>query len=36
MESWNNDPKPFTWTKNAEQILVSIAARCNEINPSGH
>jgi transposase len=36
IETWNDDPKPFTWTKNADEILESIAARCNEITPSGH
>ncbi len=36
IESWNDDPKPFTWTKNADEILESISARCNEINRSGH
>ena len=36
IESWNDNPKPFTWIKNADEILESIAARCNEINPSGH
>jgi transposase len=33
---WNADPTPFTWIKSANEILESIAARCNEINPSGH
>jgi transposase len=36
IETWNHDPKPFTWTKSADDILESIAARCNKINPSGH
>jgi len=36
INNWNDDPKPFTWVKNADEILESIAARCNEINPSGH
>ena len=36
VQTWNQDPKPFTWVKSADEILESIAARCNEINPSGH
>jgi transposase len=36
VQTWNQHPKPFTWVKGADEILESIAARCNEINPSGH
>jgi len=36
IETWNEDPKPFTWTKNSDEILESIAARCNETNRSRH
>jgi transposase len=36
VKTWNENPKPFTWTKNADEILESIATRCNEINQSGH
>ncbi len=36
IETWNDDPTPFTWIKSADEILESIATRCNEINPSGH
>ena len=25
IETWNDDPKPFVWTKTADQILESIA-----------
>ena len=32
----NEDPKPFVWTKTADQILESIAAFCNRTSNSGH
>lgn len=28
VETWNDDPKPFTWTKSADEILGSIARYC--------
>ena len=34
IETWNDDPKPFVWTKTADQILQSIARYCNRINES--
>jgi transposase len=36
IDTWNDDPKPFVWTKTAEQILDSIATYCNRINASRH
>jgi transposase len=36
IEAWNADPKPFVWTKTADQILETIAAYCGRINDSGH
>ena len=36
IETWNDDPKPFVWTKTADQILDSIACYCNRINDSRH
>jgi transposase len=36
IETWNNEPKPFVWTKTAEQILQSITRYCGRINDSGH
>jgi transposase len=36
IETWNDDPKPFVWTKTADQILESIARYCNRINESQH
>jgi transposase len=36
IETWNRDPKPFIWTKTADQILESIARYCTRINESRH
>lgn len=32
----NSQPKPFVWTKSADDILDSIARYCRRINDSGH
>jgi len=32
----NEDPKPFVWTKTADQILESVARFCKRISDSGH
>jgi transposase len=29
---WNRDPKPFVWTKTADEILESLAAYCRQVN----
>ena len=34
--TWNDDPKPYVWTKTADQILESIARYCDRINESRH
>jgi transposase len=36
MKTWNDDPKPYVWTKTADQILESIATYCTRINESRH
>jgi transposase len=36
IESSNAAPKPFVWTKTADEILDSIARYCNRINESRH
>ena len=36
IETWNDDPKPFVWTKTADQILESITRYCTRINESRH
>jgi hypothetical protein len=33
---WNKDPKPFVWTKTADEILETLAAYCGLITGSGH
>jgi len=32
----NETPKPFVWTKTADQILDSVKRYCDRINDSGH
>jgi transposase len=34
--NWNNNPKPFVWTKTAEQILESLGRLMKRINGAGH
>jgi transposase len=34
--SWNEDPKPYVWHKDADEILDSLATYCQRINDSGH
>lgn len=40
IQTWNDSPRPYVWTKTAEQILESIAIYCaiycQRINPSAH
>jgi transposase len=36
INAWNADPKPFIWTKTADEILDTLAAYCQRINDSGH
>jgi transposase len=36
IEHWNDNPRPFVWTKTADQILDSIARYCERINESRH
>jgi transposase len=36
IETWNEDPKPYVWTKTADQILESISRYCTRINESRH
>ena len=36
IQTWNESPRPFVWTKSADDILDSIARYCNRINASGH
>ncbi|HME76595.1 MAG TPA: IS630 family transposase, partial [Mycobacterium sp.] len=34
--AWNEDPKPFVWTKTAEQILRAIERLMKRINGGEH
>src|SRR3954465_6558571 len=34
IETWNANPRPFVWTKTADEILDSIARYCQRINDS--
>jgi transposase len=36
VEAWNTNPKPFIWTKTAEQILESLGRLIARINGAGH
>ena len=36
INQWNKDPKPFIWTKTADEILDTLTAYCQRINDSGH
>jgi hypothetical protein len=33
---WNTHPRPFIWTKSAEEILDSIARYCRRISGAAH
>src|SRR3954466_15512763 len=36
INTWNDNPRPFVWTKTADEILNSIARYCTRINESRH
>lgn len=36
IDTWNDNPRPYVWTKTADQILTSIGNYCTRINDSGH
>ncbi|MDT0470194.1 IS630 family transposase, partial [Streptomyces sp. DSM 41699] len=36
IKNWNEDPKPFVWTKTAEEILDSLARYIQRISGAGH
>jgi transposase len=35
IETWNENPRPYVWTKTADQILESISTYCQRITNSG-
>jgi hypothetical protein len=36
INAWNEDPKPFVWSKTAEEILNSLARYISRITATGH
>jgi transposase len=36
IQNWNDNPRPYVWTKTADQILATISNYCLRINDSGH
>ena len=36
IDDWNTHPRPFIWTKTAEEILDSLARFCRRISDAGH
>jgi transposase len=36
INEWNKDPRPFVWTKTADEILETLATYCERIIGSGH
>lgn len=36
LRTHNDDPRPFVWTKTADEILASVARFCHRISESGH
>jgi transposase len=36
IKAWNDDPRPFTWVKTADEILERLASYLNRIPDSGH
>ncbi|MFF8554804.1 IS630 family transposase, partial [Streptomyces sp. NPDC015501] len=36
LTDWNEHPRPFVWTKTADEILAKVAAYCRRISDSDH
>lgn len=36
IDTWNDNPRPYVWTKTADQILDTISRYCTQINDSRH
>jgi hypothetical protein len=36
VETYNQDHKPFAWTKTADEILEAVARFCKRTSDSGH
>jgi hypothetical protein len=35
IDTWNQNPRPFVWTKTADEILDAIATYCQRVNDAG-
>ncbi|MBQ0868516.1 transposase, partial [Streptomyces sp. RK75] len=36
LADWNEHPRPFVWTKTADEILDKVATHCRRISDSDH
>ncbi|HEX3832164.1 MAG TPA: IS630 family transposase, partial [Solirubrobacteraceae bacterium] len=36
IDTWNENPRPYVWTKTADEILDSIKRYCQRINRTAH
>jgi hypothetical protein len=36
INEWNKNPKPFVWSKTADEIFETLANYCSRITDSGH
>lgn len=36
LDGWNKNPRPFVWTKTADDILAALSRFCSRISDSGH
>jgi hypothetical protein len=36
IDTWNENPRPYVWTKTADQILDAIKRYCQRTNPAAH
>jgi hypothetical protein len=36
IENWNDEPRPYVWHEDADEILDGLAAYCQRINDSSH
>ncbi len=36
LAGWNDQPRPYVWTKTADEILAALATYCKRIKDSGH
>ncbi|MGN4164555.1 IS630 family transposase, partial [Streptomyces sp. NEAU-PBA10] len=36
LADWNEHPRPFHWTRTADEILDKVPAYCRRISDSGH